>query len=408
MKNVYDTLLERGYIAQTTHEQEIRDLLANESVTFYIGFDPTADSLHVGHYIQMMVMAHMQQAGHRPIALIGGGTAMVGDPSGRNDMRSMMTKETIAHNADCFVKQMSRLIDFSEGKAIMVNNADWLTNLNYIDFLRDIGACFSVNKMLTAECFKTRLEKGLTFLEFNYMLMQGYDFLVLNQKYGAKLELGGDDQWSNILAGTELIRRKENKQAYGMTFKLLTNSEGKKMGKTQSGAVWLSAEKTSPYDFYQYWRNIDDADVKKCMLLLTFMPIEEINELTAHLDERMNVAKARLAYEITKLIHGEDEANKAQAAAQALFGGGVNNDNIPSVEVTAEQFNTSRNILDMLVVAGIASSKSEGRRLVQQGGVMLNDAKVTDFTYAIQDTDVTDNSFILKKGKKVYIKVIIK
>lgn len=408
MKNVYDTLLERGYIAQTTHEQEIRDLLANESVTFYIGFDPTADSLHVGHYIQMMVMAHMQQAGHRPIALIGGGTAMVGDPSGRNDMRSMMTKETIAHNADCFVKQMSRLIDFSEGKAIMVNNADWLTNLNYIDFLRDIGACFSVNKMLTAECFKTRLEKGLTFLEFNYMLMQGYDFLVLNQKYGAKLELGGDDQWSNILAGTELIRRKENKQAYGMTFKLLTNSEGKKMGKTQSGAVWLSAEKTSPYDFYQYWRNIDDADVRKCMLLLTFMPIEEINELTAHLDERMNVAKARLAYEITKLIHGEEEANKAQAAAQALFGGGVNNDNIPSVEIMSEQFNANRNILDMLVVAGIASSKSEGRRLVQQGGVMLNDAKVTDFTYAIQDTDVTDNSFILKKGKKVYIKVIIK
>ena len=408
MKNVYDTLLERGYIAQTTHEQEIKDLLANESVTFYIGFDPTADSLHVGHYIQMMVMAHMQQAGHRPIALIGGGTAMVGDPSGRNDMRSMMTKETIAHNADCFVKQMSRLIDFSDGKAIMVNNADWLTNLNYIDFLRDVGACFSVNKMLTAECFKQRLEKGLTFLEFNYMLMQGYDFLVLNQKYGAKLELGGDDQWSNILAGTDLIRRKENKQAYGMTFKLLTNSEGKKMGKTQSGAVWLSAEKTSPYDFYQYWRNIDDADVKKCMLLLTFMPIEEINELTAHLDERMNAAKARLAYEITKLIHGEEEAAKAQAAAQALFGGGANNENIPSVEITADQFNASRNILDMLVVAGIAASKSEGRRLVQQGGITLNDVKVADFAYNLQDTDVTNNEFILKKGKKVFVKVIVK
>lgn len=408
MKNVYDTLLERGYIAQTTHEQEIRDLLANESVTFYIGFDPTADSLHVGHYIQMMVMAHMQRAGHRPIALIGGGTAMIGDPSGRNDMRSMMTKETIAHNAECFVKQMSRLIDFSDGKAIMVNNADWLTNLNYIDFLRDIGACFSVNKMLTAECFKTRLEKGLTFLEFNYMLMQGYDFLVLNQKYGAKMELGGDDQWSNILAGADLIRRKEGKSAYGMTFKLLTNSEGKKMGKTQSGAVWLSAEKTSPYDFYQYWRNIDDADVKKCMQLLTFMPLEEIDELTAHQDERMNAAKERLAYEITKLIHGEEEAEKAQNAARALFAGGADSEHMPSAEIPAAEFEAHRNIIDVLVAAGLASSKGEGRRLVQQGGISLNDRKIADIGYVISDEDVTDGCFILRKGKKVYLKVIVK
>ena len=408
MKNVYDTLLERGYIAQTTHEQEIRDMLANESVTFYIGFDPTADSLHVGHYIQMMVMAHMQRAGHRPIALIGGGTAMIGDPSGRNDMRSMMTKETIAHNAECFVKQMSRLIDFSDGKAIMVNNADWLMNLNYIDFLRDIGACFSVNKMLTAECFKTRLEKGLTFLEFNYMLMQGYDFLVLNKKYGAKLELGGDDQWSNILAGADLIRRKEGKPAYGMTFKLLTNSEGKKMGKTQSGAVWLSAEKTSPYDFYQYWRNIDDADVKKCMQLLTFMPLDEIDALTAHMDERMNVAKARLAYEITKLIHGEEEADKAQNAAQALFANKADSEHMPSVEIEAEKFNSSRNIVDILAAVGLASSKGEARRLIQQGGISLNDNKIADITYSVADEDVNDNSFILRKGKKVYVKVIIK
>ncbi len=405
MKNVYDILLERGYIAQTTHEEEIRELLANEKVTFYVGFDPTADSLHVGHYIPMMIMAHMQRAGHRPIALIGGGTAMVGDPSGRNDMRSMMTKETIAHNADCFVKQMSRLIDFSDGKAIMVNNADWLLNLNYIDFLRDIGACFSVNKMLTAECFKQRLEKGLTFLEFNYMLMQGYDFLVLNQKYGAKLELGGDDQWSNILAGTDLIRRKENKAAYGMTVKLLTNSEGKKMGKTQAGAVWLSAEKTSPYDFYQYWRNIDDADVNKCMKLLTFMELDEIEELTAHQDERMNAAKARLAYEITKLIHGEEEAEKAQAAAQALFGKGADSEHMPTVEIASDH---SRSILDVLVSAGLASSKGEGRRLVQQGGISLNDKKITDFAYMIDDAEINDNSFILKKGKKVYVKVCLK
>ncbi len=408
MKNVYDTLLERGYIAQTTHEQEIRDMLANESVTFYIGFDPTADSLHVGHYIQMMVMAHMQRAGHRPIALIGGGTAMIGDPSGRNDMRSMMTKETIAHNAECFVKQMSRLIDFSDGKAIMVNNADWLMNLNYIDFLRDIGACFSVNKMLTAECFKSRLEKGLTFLEFNYMLMQGYDFLVLNKKYGARLELGGDDQWSNILAGADLIRRKEGKPAYGMTFKLLTNSEGKKMGKTQSGAVWLSAEKTSPYDFYQYWRNIDDADVKKCMQLLTFMPLDEIDALTAHMDERMNTAKARLAYEITKLIHGEEEADKAQNAAQALFANKADSEHMPSVEIEAEKFNSSRNIVDILAAVGLASSKGEARRLIQQGGISLNDKKIADITYTVADEDVNDGSFILRKGKKVYIKVIIK
>ncbi len=408
MKNVYDILLERGYIAQTTHEQEIKDMLANESVTFYIGFDPTADSLHVGHYIQMMVMAHMQRCGHRPIALIGGGTAMIGDPSGRNDMRSMMTKETIQHNVDCFKKQMARLVDFSDDKAILVNNADWLLNLNYIDFLRDIGACFSVNKMLTAECFKTRLEKGLTFLEFNYMLMQGYDFLVLNQKYGAKLELGGDDQWSNILAGTDLIRRKENKPAYGMTFKLLTNSEGKKMGKTQSGAVWLSAEKTSPYDFYQYWRNIDDADVNKCMKLLTFMELDEIEELTAHMDERMNAAKARLAFEITKLIHGEEEAQKAQSAAQALFSNKADSEHMPTVEISTEQFNSARGIMDVLVAAGIASSKGEGRRLIQQGGISLNDNKVADFAYQIADSDIADNTFILRKGKKVYVKVVIK
>ena len=408
MKNVFDVLKERGYIAQTTHEEEIRDMLGNEKVTFYIGFDPTADSLHVGHYIQMMVMAHMQRAGHVPIVLIGGGTAMVGDPSGRTDMRPIMTKETIQHNANCFVKQMSRLIDFSDGKAIMANNAEWLLDLNYIDFLREIGAHFSVNRMLTAECFKNRMERGLSFFEFNYMLMQAYDFLRLNQVYGAKLEMGGDDQWSNILAGADLIRRKENKPAYGMTFKLLTTSTGQKMGKTQAGAVWLSAEKTSPYDFYQYWRNIDDADVNKCMKLLTFMELEEIEEMTAHQDERMNAAKARLAFEITKLIHGEEEAKKAQEAAQALFSSNQSSANMPSVELSAEQFDACANIVDLLAVTGLASSKGEARRLVQQGGISLNDQKITDIAHAVTRGDLSSGELILKKGKKVFLKVCVK
>ncbi len=404
--SVYDTLKERGLIAQVTHEEEIRELLENEKVTFYIGFDPTADSLHVGHFLQMVVMKHMQDAGHRPIALVGGGTGHVGDPSGRTDMRSMMTKETIDYNCERFKEQLSRVIDFSDGKAIMVNNADWLLDLNYIEFLRDIGACFSVNRMLTAECFKQRLEKGLSFLEFNYMLMQSYDFLMLNRKYGCKLELGGDDQWSNILGGIELCRKKDQSAAYGMTFTLLTNSEGKKMGKTQSGALWLDAQKTSPYDFYQYWVNVDDADVIKCLKLLTFLPLEEIEVMAQYKDAEINKAKRVLAYEVTKLVHGEEEAEKAQQAALALFGGGSNNADMPTTEITSDDL--GKTILDIMLIAGLIPSKGEGRRLVQQGGVSVDGNKVTDFNMTIDASVFNDGEIIIKKGKKVFHKIVLK
>ena len=403
--NVYDVLKERGLIAQVTHEDEIRELLEKEKVTFYIGFDPTADSLHVGHFLQMVVMKHMQDAGHRPIALVGGGTGHVGDPSGRTDMRSMMTKEIIDHNCECFKKQLSRVIDFSDGKAIMVNNADWLLNLNYIEFLRDIGTCFSVNAMLTAECFKQRLEKGLSFLEFNYMLMQSYDFLMLSRKYDCKLELGGDDQWSNILGGIKLCHRKDQKQVYGMTFTLLTNSEGKKMGKTQSGALWLDPEKTSPYDFYQYWVNVDDADVIKCLKLLTFLPLEQINGMAQYKDAEINKAKRVLAYEVTKLVHGEEEAIKAQEAAQALFGGGASSENMPSTKISRDDLGKS--ILDIMLIAKLIPSKGEGRRLVQQGGVSIDGNKVTDFNLAVTEDMFNSNELMIKKGKKVFHKIIL-
>ncbi len=409
MANVYNTLLERGYIKQLTHEAEIIELLKDNKITFYTGFDPTADSLHIGHFMQLMVMAHMQKAGHVPIVLIGGGTAMIGDPTGKTDMRKMLSKEDIEHNVASFKKQMSRFLDFSEDKAILVNNADWLLNLNYVNFIRDIGVHFSVNRMLTAECFKARLEKGLSFLEFNYMLMQGYDFLALNDRYNCVLELGGDDQWSNILAGVDLIRRKKNANAFGMTFTLLTNSEGKKMGKTEKGAVWLDAEKTSPYEFYQYWRNVDDVDVKNFLCLLTFLPLDEIEKLTEFKDERMNEAKKRLAFEVTKIIHGEEEAAKAQAAAEALFSGGGDISSMPftdmsSSDLTAESADGML-IADVLVKCGLAPSKGEGKRLVQQGGISINDVKVTDFAKIVSEADFKDGYLIIKKGKKVYHKL---
>jgi len=407
MRNVYDVLKERGLIAQVTHEEEVRNLLGNEKVTFYIGFDPTADSLHVGHFLQMVVMKHMQMHGHRPIALVGGGTGHIGDPSGRTDMRQMMTADIINHNCECFKKQLSNVIDFSEDKALMVNNADWLLKLNYVEFLRDIGACFSVNKMLTAECFKQRLEKGLSFLEFNYMLMQSYDFLMLSREYDCKLELGGDDQWSNILGGIELCRRKDQKQVYGMTFTLLTNSEGKKMGKTQSGALWLDPEKTSPYDFYQYWVNVDDADVIKCLKLLTFLPMEEIEKMAQYKDAEINQAKKVLAYEVTKLVHGEEEANKVKAAAEAVFGGGTNSADMPTTEVTSAELSEGMTILDILVKASLASSKGEARRLVQQGGVSLNGEKVTDIAFAVTEAAFTDGEATIKKGKKVFHRIVL-
>ena len=400
MENVFDVLKERGLIAQTTHEEEIRELLEKEKVTFYIGFDPTADSLHVGHFLQMVVMRHMQNYGHKPIALVGGGTA----PSGRTDMRKMMTRETIVHNCECFKKQLSRVVDFSDGKAIMVDNADWLLKLNYVDFLRDIGACFSVNKMLTAECYKQRLEKGLTFLEFNYMLMQSYDFLMLNRNYDCKLELGGDDQWSNILGGIELCRRKDQKQVYGMTFTLLTNSEGKKMGKTASGAVWLDSEKFSVYDFYQYWVNVDDADVIKCLKLLTFIPMDKIREMEKWEGKQLNEAKKILAYEVTTLVHGEEEAKKAKEAAEAVFGGGGISDNMPTKELA--DFNGEMLVTDMLVSTGILPSKGEARRLIQQNGLSINDAKITDVNAKITDEDFKDGFMVVKKGKKGFFKVV--
>lgn len=403
MSNVYDILTERGYIKQTTHE-ELKDILGKEKVTFYIGFDPTADSLHVGHFIAMMFMAHMQRAGHRPIALVGGGTAMIGDPSGRTDMRKMLTKEDIEHNVSCIKKQLERLIDFSEDKAILVNNADWLLDLNYVEFIRDIGCHFSVNRMLTAECFKQRLEKGLSFLEFNYMLMQGYDFLVLNQKYGCTVQLGGDDQWSNMIAGMDLIRRKESKPAFAMTCSLLTNSEGKKMGKTANGALWLDPSKTSPYEFYQYWRNIADADVEKCLRLLTFIPMDEVRRLAALEGSQINDAKKILAFEVTKLIHGEEEAQKAAEASQALFGSGSDMANVPTVTITKDMVNTS--LLDILLKTEIIPSKKEGRRLIEQGGLYVNDEKITDPNALLAEAQLVDGALV-KKGKKKFYRVVV-
>lgn len=395
MANVMDTLRARGFIKQTVFEDELYEKLGSESVPFYIGFDPTADSLHVGHFMQLVAMKHMQDAGHTPIILIGGGTALVGDPSGRTDMRSMMTKETVNYHVECFKKQMSRFIRFEgEHGAIVVNNADWLTNLNYIDFLRDIGAYFSVNKMLTAECYKSRMEKGLTFLEFNYMLMQAYDFLVLNQKYGCLLELGGDDQWSNILAGADLIRRKERKSAFAMTFQLLTTSEGKKMGKTQKGAVWLDENKTSPYEFYQYWRNTADSDVEKCFNLLTFVPLEEVKELCKYRDERMNAAKERLAYELTKTVHGQEKADLARSQAKAAFGG---EGEMPEKQIPADV----ANVLGALVACGLCKSNGEARRLVEQGGVSVGEEKISD-----PNAPLPAGEFILHKGKKTHVKVV--
>ena len=399
--NVFDTLKERGFIAQCTNEKELRELFDKERVTFYIGFDPTADSLHAGHFIALMAMAHMQRAGHRPICLVGGGTGTVGDPSGRTDMRKMLTDEDIEHNCECFKKQIARFIDFSDDKAIMVNNGDWLRKLNYIDLLRDVGACFTVNRMLAAECYKQRWEKGLTFLEFNYMVMQAYDFLELNRRYGCKLEMGGDDQWSNIIAGVELNRRKNNVAVYGLTNKLLTKSDGKKMGKTAGGALWLDAEKTSPYEFYQYWRNVDDADVEKCLSLLTFLPMEEVHRLGSLEGSAINEAKTVLAYEVTKIVHGEEEANKAKKAAEALFGGAGSTQDMPTV--AAE---TGKKLLDVLTAGKVFASKSEGRRLIQQNGLALNDAKVTDVDYILQESDFKDGEAIVKKGKKKYFKLV--
>jgi len=406
LSNVYDILKERGYIKQLTHEEEIRELLGKEKISFYIGFDPTADSLHVGHFLQMMVMAHMQKAGHRPIALVGGGTGMIGDPTGKTDMRKMMTKDQIEHNCNCFKKQLAKIIDFSEDKAIMVNNADWLLNLNYIEFLREIGVHFSVNKMLTAECFKSRLEKGLSFLEFNYMLMQGYDFLELNRKYNCVMELGGDDQWSNILAGVDLIRRKEGKSAYGMTFTLLTNSEGKKMGKTESGALWLDPEKTSPYEFYQYWRNVADADVEKCLRLITFLPMDEVRRLSSLKGAEINEAKKVLAFEVTKLIHGEEEAEKAKVAAEALFGGNAKDlGNMPTAYIGKDYLNNP--LVDVLVKCEILPSKSEARRLIKQGGLYVNDEKVTEINLVVTEEHVTEDGIMIRRGKKNFNRIVV-
>lgn len=399
MANVLDTLKQRGYVKQTVYEDELYKMLEENSVTFYTGYDPTADSLHVGHFVTLMAMAHMQKAGHRPVVLIGGGTAMVGDPSGRTDMRSMMTKETIAHNVECFKKQMSRFIDVSDGKAIFVNNADWLCDLNYVDFLREIGTCFSVNKMLTAECFKQRLEKGLSFLEFNYMLMQAYDFLVLNRKYGCCLQMGGDDQWSNMLAGADLIRRKEGKPSYAVTFSLLTTSEGKKMGKTAKGAVWLDAEKTSPFDFFQYWRNIEDDRVEMCMKMLTFMDLDEIASLTKYKDQRMNAAKERLAYEVTAIVHGKEVADSVLTQVRASFSQDL--DNMPVVNMAP-----TSDIVEVLINARQCKSKGEARRLIDGGGVSVNDTKILRFDEPISADAVDKGEFVLHKGKKVHLRVV--
>ena len=406
---IYDELVARGLIAQVTDEQEIRDLIDNGKAVFYIGFDPTADSLHVGHFMALCLMKRLQMAGNRPIALIGGGTGMIGDPSGRTDMRQVMTAETIQHNCDCFKKQMERFIEFGEGKAQMVNNADWLLNLNYIDVLREVGACFSVNNMLRAECYKQRMEKGLSFLEFNYMIMQSYDFYHLYQHYGCNMQFGGDDQWSNMLGGTELIRKKLGKDAYAMTITLLLNSEGKKMGKTAKGAVWLDPNKTSPYEFYQYWRNVDDGDVLKCIRMLTFLPLEEIDKMDSWQGSELNKAKEILAYELTKLVHGEEEAVKAQETARSLFGANMNVDTMPTFELSEEDFTDGAiAVNEVLVKAGIAKSKGEGRRLIEQGGVSVDDVKPDSPVATISKADFEKGYVVVKKGKKIFIKVIIK
>ena len=405
--SVYDVLLERGYVKQLTHEAPLIKLLANEQVTFYIGFDPTADSLHVGHFLQLMLMSYMQKAGHRPIVLIGGGTAMVGDPSGKTDLRKMMTRETIRHNSECFKVQLSKFIDFSEDRAIMVDNGDWLLQLNYIEFLREIGVHFSVNKMLTAESYKNRMEKGLTFLEFNYQLMQAYDFLELYKEYNCVLQMGGDDQWSNILAGTDLVRRKTGAETYGFTITLLTTSEGKKMGKTEAGALWLDAEKTSPYDFYQYWRNVNDPDVENCLALLTFLPMEEVRRLGSLPGEQINEAKKVLAYEVTKLIHGQEEAEKAKVAAEALFGGGSNFDDVPTTTISRDQVTPGIGLLEVLILTNLTASKGEGRRLINQGGVTINGNKVDDALLTLQEEDFPEGKLMIKKGKKIYHQVIM-
>ncbi len=406
---IFDELRERGLLAQLTDEDEIRELVNQGKATFYIGFDPTADSLHVGHFMALCLMKRLQMAGNKPIALIGGGTAMIGDPSGRTDMRNMMTMETIDHNGECFKKQMSRFIDFGEGKARMVNNADWLRDLNYVEFIRDIGSCFSVNNMLRAECYKQRMEKGLSFLEFNYMIMQSYDFLELYKRYGCNMQFGGDDQWSNMLGGTELIRKKLGKDAYAMTITLLMNSEGKKMGKTQKGAVWLDANKTTPYEFYQYWRNVGDADVLKCLRMLTFLPLEQIREMNNWEGSQLNQAKDILAYELTALVHGEEEAGKAKEASQGLFGGGGSIQDMPKSELTQENFRDGKiDLISMLVASGLSASRSEGRRAIEQGGVSVNDEKVTDIKALYDMNQFDGEGLILKRGKKNFKKLVMK
>lgn len=406
--SVFDELKARGMIAQMTNEEKIRDLMENQKIKFYIGFDPTADSLHVGHFVQIMVMAHMQRAGHVPIALFGGGTGMIGDPSGKTDMRKMLTKETIQHNIDCFQKQMSKLVDFSDGKALMVNNADWLLNLNYIEFLREVGVHFSVNRMLAAECYKQRLERGLSFFELNYMIMQSYDFLVLSREYDCQLEFGGDDQWSNIIGGVELNRRMDGREVCGMTFNLLQTSDGRKMGKTEKGAVWLDPEKTSPYEFYQYWRNVDDADVINCMKMLTFIPLDEIAEYEKLEGSALNQAKEKLAFEVTKLIHCAEEAQKAQSAAKALFSSSADAEHMPTTVLKPEQFTDDAiTVIDILVAASLAKSKGEARRLIEQGGITVDDGRVTNLGAAVSKADFAKGHVLVKKGKKVFHKIVL-
>ncbi len=405
---IFEELQARGLLAQLTDEKEIRELVNNGKATFYIGFDPTADSLHVGHFMALCLMKRLQNAGNRPIALVGGGTGMIGDPSGKSDLRTMMTTETIDHNCECFKQQMSRFIDFGEGKAMMINNADWLRDLNYIEFIRDIGVCFSVNNMLRAECYKQRMEKGLSFLEFNYMIMQSYDFLMLYQKYGCNMQFGGDDQWSNMLGGTELIRKKLGKDAYAMTITLLLNSEGKKMGKTEKGAVWLDPDKTAPYDFYQYWRNVSDADVIKCIKMLTFLPMEQITDMEKWQGEDLNKAKKILAHELTELVHGKDEADKAEEAATALFAGGGDSSNIPQAHIADDKFTDgSIDIMGVLVASGLVTSRSEARRAIEQGGVSVNDEKVTDISVSYSKDQIGSTDFIVKKGKKSFKRITV-
>ncbi|MBQ8920227.1 MAG: tyrosine--tRNA ligase [Acidaminococcaceae bacterium] len=405
--SVFDVLQERGFIAQVSHEEEIREMLEKEKITFYIGFDPTADSLHVGHFIALMAMAHMQRAGHRPIALLGGGTGMIGDPSGKDDMRKMLTPEFINHNIECFKKQMEKFIDFSDGKALMVNNGDWLLNLNYVNLLREVGTHFSVNHMLAAECYKKRWDKGLTFFEFNYMIMQAYDFYTLHKNYNCVLQMGGDDQWSNMLAGVELIRRKDQKPAFCITCKLLTTSDGRKMGKTEKGALWLDAEKCSPYDFYQYWRNVDDADVEKCLALLTFLPMDEVRRLGAYKDEKINEAKKVLAYEVTKLIHGQAEADKAVKATEALFGGGADLEHVPTLEITEAE--KTAKLVDVLTAQKVFSSKREARQMIAQRGLYLNNEAVEDAEFALTpELFGSDGGVLIRKGKKKYFRIVVK